>query len=72
MEPLSQSEELLIKELFENSISSEKVRVSKLDYVEKLSEMSLQESIIDYFVEKIASSFVSIFLKILQKMILIF
>jgi aminoglycoside/choline kinase family phosphotransferase len=37
MEPLSQSEELLIRELFENSISSEKVSVSKLETVAKLS-----------------------------------
>lgn len=37
MEPLSQSEELLIRELFENSINSEKVNVNKLESVNKLS-----------------------------------
>lgn len=37
MQPLSQSEELLIRELFENSILAEKVAVKKLDSIIKLS-----------------------------------
>lgn len=37
MQPLSQSEELLIRELFENSIQLEKVNTKKLDTIVKLS-----------------------------------